>query len=247
MKKNINDLNAVLANQFTQKSEIREVTGQKTTLADTRANLSAQSDISIRGLQEAGSGFKGDISTAKGLDDLTNTVRNANNALKQTGNELTYVNEAGRAEVKTREEVTKILETAKIAQQEGIRLTKENAKATLAEIRAKNEHIKALNSYVTDFAFSSGKEKREKTRQFDSAQKVAAGVAVGKKVGDVQGVTQADKQASKALFEQFGDIALFGGKTGKEVLGDARVAEFGGSQGIEKLAAGTISQSRSGW
>jgi hypothetical protein len=55
-------------------------------------------------------------------------------------------------------------------------------------------------------------------------------------VGDVQGVTQADKQASKALFEQFGDIALFGGKTGKEVLGDARVAEFGGSQGIAKLA-----------
>ena len=236
LKKNINDLNAVLANQFTQKSEIREVTGQKTTLADTRANLSAQSDISIRGLQESGSGFKGNVSTAKGLDDLTNAVRNANNALKQTGNELTYVNEAGRAEVKTREEVTKILETAKIAQQEGIRLTKENAKATLAEIRARNENIKTLNSYVTDFAFSSGKEKREKTRQFDSAQKVAAGVAGDKKVGDVQGVTQADKQASKALFEQFGDIALFGGKTGKEVLGDARVAELGGSQGIAKLA-----------
>ena len=237
LKKNINDLNAVLANQFTQKSEIREVTGQKTTLADTRANLSAQSDISIRGLQESGSGFKSNVSTAKGLDDLTNTVRNANNALKQTGNELTYVNEAGRAEVKTREEVKKISDTAKIAQQEGIRLTKENAKATLAEIRARNENIKTLNSYVTDFAFSSGKDKREKTRQFGSAQKVAAGVAGRKRVGEVQGVTQADKEASKALFEQFGDIALFGGKTGKEVLGDARVAEFGGSQGIEKLAA----------
>ena len=135
-------------------------------------------------------------------------------------------------------------------------LAKQRLQVIKQEIEARNANIKALNSFVTDFAFSSGKDKREKTRQFGSAQKVAAGLKEGKTVGEIQGVTQADKQASKALFEQFGDIALFGGKTGKEVLGDSRVQEFGGEeqiiakygkeqgeQIIHALREGTVSES----
>ena len=236
LQKNIDDLNKLHSEQFNQQKKINELTGKQTTLGDTRANLSLQAGESIRGLTAAGSSFAGDISTATGLSELNQVISNANSALQQTGDTLHYVNSEGQNEIKTREEVNKILETGKIAQKEGIRLVKENSAALVQEITKRKANIQTLNNFVTDFAFSSGKDKRQKTQQFDSAQRVAAGLAAGKTVGEIQGVTQADKQASKALFEQFGDVAIFGGKTGKEVLGEARVQEFGGTEGIKKLA-----------
>ena len=236
LQKNIDDLNKLHSEQFNQQKKINELTGKQTTLGDTRANLGLQAGESIRGLTAAGSSFAGDISTATGLSELNQVISNANSALQQTGDTLHYVNSEGQNEIKTREELNKILATGKIAQKEGIRLVKENSAALVQEITKRKQNIETLNNFVTDFAFSSGKDKRQKTQQFDSAQRVAAGLAAGKTVGEIQGVTQADKQASKALFEQFGDIALFGGKTGKEVLGEARVQEFGGTEGIKKLA-----------
>ena len=158
------------------------------------------------------------------------------------------LNGNGQAVAITLGQAEELQKKQNLAIQQSLPLAKQRLQVIQQEIQARNANIKTLNNFVTDFAFSSGKDKRQQTQQFASAQRVAAGLRDGKTVGEIQGVTQADKQASKALFEQFGDVAIFGGKTGKEVLGDARVAELGGRKGIERLAKeqSAISQASGG-
>ena len=257
--------------KFDRDSEIRSLTGGKTGRKEFDDFTKEQSGIINFGLNNlqggAGGGenaFGGDVSTAKGLSALVDSaiktkaaidnMRSGASAFSETlGTDL---NGNGQAAGITLGQAEELQRKQNLAIQQSLGLAKQRLQVIKQEIEARNANIKALNSFVTDFAFSSGKDKREKTRQFGSAQKVAAGLAEGKTVGEIQGVTQADKQASKALFEQFGDIALFGGKTGKEVLGDSRVQEFGGEeqiiakygkeqgeQIIHALREGTVSES----
>jgi TP901 family phage tail tape measure protein len=257
--------------KFDRDSEIRSLTGGKTGRKEFNEFTKEQSGIinfGLNNLQGGGGGgenaFGGDVSTAKGLSALVDSAIKTKAAIDnmRSGASLfsetldTDLNANGQAAGITLGQAEELQRKQNLAIQQSLGLAKQRLQVIKQEIEARNANIKALNSFVTDFAFSSGKDKREKTRQFGSAQKVAAGLKEGKTVGEIQGVTQADKQASKALFEQFGDIALFGGKTGKEVLGDSRVQEFGGEeqiiakygkeqgeQIIHALREGTVSES----
>ena len=238
---------AVSKGKFDRDSQIRALTGGTTGRKEFDDFTKEQSGIinfGLNNLQGGGGGgvnaFGGDVSTAQGLNALISSaqqtaasidvMRSGASAFSETLE--VDLNGNGQKAALTLGQAEELQKKQNLAIQQSLGLAKQRLQVIQQEIQARNANIKTLNNFVTDFAFSSGKDKRQKTQQFASAQTVAAELAVGKTVGEIQGVTQADKQASKALFEQFGDVAIFGGKTGKEVLGDARVAEFGGSEAI---------------
>ena len=262
---------AVSKGKFDRDSQIRALTGGTTGRKEFDDFTKEQSGIINFGLNNlqggAGGGanaFGADVSTTEGLKALISSTQETAAAIEVMRSGATAFSETlevdlngnGQAVAITLGQAEELQKKQNLAIQQSLPLAKQRLQVIQQEIQARNANIKTLNNFVTDFAFSSGKDKRQQTQQFASAQRVAAGLRDGKTVGEIQGVSQADKQASKALFEQFGDVAIFGGKTGKEVLGDARVAEFGGEQAIlgqygdeqgqkiiKALREGTVSES----
>jgi hypothetical protein len=237
IQKAISLLTSALSDKFSRESDIRSITGKKTSIEDTLKFTKESSDVELFNINKsagASNSLDSNLATSKGLGEFLASIRATDAAIKSvkdkantTGIVFADLNANGQNQSYTLDELTNIQKLQGQALLNSKALINQHTAAIKSELQARNEAIRSLNNYADNFIFASNEQRRSMKDTFEAARRLS------QSGGDINSISESQRGPVSQLLNEFKDIPLFNGKTGSQVLGDSRISFLGGEQAIK--------------
>ena len=236
IQKAVSLLTSALSDRFSRESDIRSITGKKTTIADTLKFTKESSDVELFNINKsagASNSLDSNLATSKGLGEFLTSIRATDAAIKSvkdkantTGIVFADLNANGQSQSYTLDELTNIQKLQGQALLNSKALINQHTAAIKSELQARNDAIRSLNTYADNFIFASNEQRRSMKDTFEAARRLS------ESGGNINSISESQRGPVSQLLNEFKDIPLFNGKTGSQVLGESRISFLGGEEAI---------------